>query len=197
MSLGVHCTHAPNRVEILCSMFGWYLIALMVIFVPLLLLHCLVSLINTVLLMKLCTLAQFTAVHLFLCIFSPPADYTREIQASAAHTEVRCVVLSWWRMLLFSLTPPLLTQRRRKNCLFTLPGLNWKRWVHSATRLPSLCCVTTSSRSATPQALDQLQSLCAGKKILTSWVDFREDRWWWEAVQTSSGDCKKYDLFNV
>lgn len=85
------------------------------------------------------------------------------MQVTAARTEVRCAVLSWRRMLLFSSTPPMLILRRPKSCLCTLPGLNWKWWVRSANRLLSLCCVTTSSRSAIPQELGQLQNQCAGK----------------------------------
>lgn len=111
-----------------------------------------------------CSCLGLWAYSVCVCVLlSSTASCTRVMQATAAHTEVRCVVLSWRRMLLFSSTPRMLTQRRPKSCLCTLPGLNWKWWVHSANRLLSLCCVTTSSRSAIPRELGQLQNQCAGK----------------------------------
>lgn len=57
-------------------------------------------------------------------LLSLTASCIRVMQATAAHTEVRFVVLSWRRMLLFSSTPRMLTQRRPKSCLCTLRGLN-------------------------------------------------------------------------
>lgn len=112
-------------------------------------------------------------------VFLPPADSTRATQATAAHTEEKCVALCWLRRLWFFSMPPTETQRRPKNCLSAQRGLNWTQWVLFAVQLLSHCCVTISSRSAILPRLDLLQNQYVGEQshinltlILTHTVSF-------------------------
>lgn len=98
----------------------------------------------------------------YLPVFPPSAKSTKVMQATAVCIGERCVVLCWQRMHLFSLILPMETQRRPRSCLFAQPGLSWKPWVRFAVQPPNRCCVTISSKSATPPGLDLLQNLFAG-----------------------------------
>lgn len=78
-------------------------------------------------------------------------NHRKTAKATAPSTEGRCVTQSWPRMPWSFSTPPTRTLRRPRSCWSTLRGMSWRLWAHSAGRLPRLCCVTISSKSATQE----------------------------------------------